>query len=126
MENQARVDDGRASDANSVRERSSSGDVEACGRSCLMGKGCLFHVEEEANAAEAVPSSDSREAGDTPASQWELFRPQGSSEPAGNRRREGDGSERRTVDARSEEHTSELQSPMYLVCRLLLEKKETA
>src|SRR5437762_12791422 len=27
-------------------------------------------------------------------------------------------------DARSEEHTSELQSPMYLVCRLLLEKKK--
>src|SRR5437879_10514084 len=26
---------------------------------------------------------------------------------------------------RSEEHTSELQSPMYLVCRLLLEKKKT-
>src|SRR5437879_11620409 len=25
---------------------------------------------------------------------------------------------------RSEEHTSELQSPMYLVCRLVLEKKE--
>src|SRR5437879_11542040 len=31
-----------------------------------------------------------------------------------------------TVDdfVRSEEHTSELQSPMYLVCRLLLEKKK--
>src|SRR5437762_10923068 len=28
-------------------------------------------------------------------------------------------------DVRSEEHTSELQSPMYLVCRLLLEKKKT-
>src|SRR6202011_6404438 len=28
-------------------------------------------------------------------------------------------------DVRSEEHTSELQSPMYLVCRLLLEKKNT-
>src|SRR5437763_8730800 len=28
------------------------------------------------------------------------------------------------LDARSEEHTSELQSPMYLVCRLLLEKKK--
>src|SRR5437764_9872753 len=28
--------------------------------------------------------------------------------------------------ARSEEHTSELQSPMYLVCRLLLEKKNVA
>src|SRR5437762_13909270 len=27
---------------------------------------------------------------------------------------------------RSEEHTSELQSPMYLVCRLLLEKKNPA
>src|SRR5437764_11416492 len=33
---------------------------------------------------------------------------------------------RRVVDdlVRSEEHTSELQSPMYLVCRLLLEKKK--
>src|SRR3712207_8956292 len=28
-----------------------------------------------------------------------------------------------TRDARSEEHTSELQSRQYLVCRLLLEKK---
>src|SRR5437762_6124287 len=31
----------------------------------------------------------------------------------------------RLDDTRSEEHTSELQSPMYLVCRLLLEKKKT-
>src|SRR5437763_10751479 len=30
----------------------------------------------------------------------------------------------RFVERRSEEHTSELQSPMYLVCRLLLEKKK--
>src|SRR3712207_8827381 len=30
-----------------------------------------------------------------------------------------------TVAARSEEHTSELQSRQYLVCRLLLEKKIT-
>src|SRR5437763_6973337 len=29
-----------------------------------------------------------------------------------------------TMRTRSEEHTSELQSPMYLVCRLLLEKKK--
>src|SRR5437764_5087454 len=28
------------------------------------------------------------------------------------------------IEHRSEEHTSELQSPMYLVCRLLLEKKK--
>src|SRR5437762_5985731 len=31
----------------------------------------------------------------------------------------------RLKNERSEEHTSELQSPMYLVCRLLLEKKKT-
>src|SRR5258708_15363877 len=30
-----------------------------------------------------------------------------------------------SVRARSEEHTSELQSPDHLVCRLLLEKKKT-
>src|SRR5690348_18151443 len=29
------------------------------------------------------------------------------------------------VVGRSEEHTSELQSPVHLVCRLLLEKKKT-
>src|SRR5437762_6797905 len=33
------------------------------------------------------------------------------------------GTSRLVLD-RSEEHTSELQSPMYLVCRLLLEKKK--
>src|SRR5258708_24667292 len=32
---------------------------------------------------------------------------------------------RRTASCRSEEHTSELQSPDHLVCRLLLEKKKT-
>src|SRR5690348_17410545 len=30
-----------------------------------------------------------------------------------------------TLAGRSEEHTSELQSPVHLVCRLLLEKKKT-
>src|SRR2546426_3307044 len=30
------------------------------------------------------------------------------------------------IDGRSEEHTSELQSPCNLVCRLLLEKKKTS
>src|SRR5687768_18226012 len=32
--------------------------------------------------------------------------------------------EGRMVDGRSEEHTSELQSRLHLVCRLLLEKKK--
>src|SRR3712207_8724396 len=48
-------------------------------------------------------------------------------------RYEGAGQQREVVDARdagerlvdrSEEHTSELQSRQYLVCRLLLEKKK--
>src|SRR5437879_6814217 len=34
------------------------------------------------------------------------------------------GSSHSMQNTRSEEHTSELQSPMYLVCRLLLEKKK--
>src|SRR2546426_7027051 len=36
----------------------------------------------------------------------------------------GLGHRPRSLDARSEEHTSELQSPCNLVCRLLLEKKK--
>src|SRR3712207_7665297 len=35
------------------------------------------------------------------------------------------GGEEDDAEARSEEHTSELQSRQYLVCRLLLEKKIT-
>src|SRR2546429_3398982 len=34
------------------------------------------------------------------------------------------GTEQMTTSARSEEHTSELQSRLHLVCRLLLEKKK--
>src|SRR5258708_15282589 len=36
---------------------------------------------------------------------------------------EQEGDSGSVVDRRSEEHTSELQSPDHLVCRLLLEKK---
>src|SRR3712207_7633053 len=36
----------------------------------------------------------------------------------------GDANEYRLGEERSEEHTSELQSRQYLVCRLLLEKKK--
>src|SRR5256885_9807110 len=41
------------------------------------------------------------------------------------RRHRGATAERRWPGGRSEEHTSELQSPCNLVCRLLLEKKKT-
>src|SRR5256885_11773713 len=36
------------------------------------------------------------------------------------------GADSALADARSEEHTSELQSPCNLVCRLLLENKKTS
>src|SRR5258708_22274867 len=36
----------------------------------------------------------------------------------------GDSKQQRKIAHRSEEHTSELQSPDHLVCRLLLEKKK--
>src|SRR3712207_7689211 len=39
-------------------------------------------------------------------------------------RRSGTGDAGRWSGSRSEEHTSELQSRQYLVCRLLLEKKK--
>jgi hypothetical protein len=34
----------------------------------LLGKGCLFHVEAEANASETFPSADGRVPGDAPTS----------------------------------------------------------
>src|SRR3712207_7156713 len=46
--------------------------------------------------------------------------------PAGHDRQAGEPAVRaRAAPRRSEEHTSELQSRQYLVCRLLLEKKKT-
>src|SRR6476660_10337015 len=50
-----------------------------------------------------------------------LFR---SSRRAAHDRRAPPGPSRGPASARSEEHTSELQSPDHLVCRLLLEKKK--
>src|SRR5690348_17740441 len=41
-----------------------------------------------------------------------------------NRERIEPGRDRRRQTGRSEEHTSELQSPVHLVCRPLLEKKQ--
>src|SRR2546422_6835210 len=63
-----------------------------------------------------------------------LFRSTGHPDPATSSRRQALAHLRRsTVDGRriearfprSEEHTSELQSRLHLVCRLLLEKKKT-
>src|SRR5256885_13747182 len=56
----------------------------------------------------------------------ELARRVGGCEAAvGGQERDGEGFGEGNVDrVRSEEHTSELQSPCNLVCRLLLEKKK--
>src|SRR2546425_11725933 len=48
----------------------------------------------------------------------------GPAKPTGLARSEKCGSVRTLTPSRSEEHTSELQSLAYLVCRLLLEKKK--
>src|SRR5436189_559461 len=57
-----------------------------------------------------------------------LFRSRADEQPAAPVAAAGHGLHLDAVDpykrVRSEEHTSELQSPMYLVCRLLLEKKK--
>src|SRR2546425_11684864 len=50
-----------------------------------------------------------------------IYRPE---RRAGVARRRRAGAPRADASARSEEHTSELQSLAYLVCRLLLEKKK--
>src|SRR3712207_7198941 len=58
-----------------------------------------------------------------------LFRSDGEAVAAGKRldlaRVAERGAHHHRLEARSEEHTSELQSRQYLVCRLLLEKKKT-
>src|SRR3990170_7893465 len=51
-------------------------------------------------------------------------RPAPGSSPAGGRRRPRPPGSGAGCARRSEEHTSELQSPDHLVCRLLLEKKK--
>src|SRR3712207_8562252 len=49
-----------------------------------------------------------------------------SGDRAGRARRMSQAAEERGLAERSEEHTSELQSRQYTVCRLLLEKKKYA
>src|SRR5437764_5017027 len=79
-------------------------------RSTLFPYTTLFRSREGKNAVFNVSdnrTATARKAFGSPASRAR-FRPH----PVG------------TSAWRSEEHTSELQSPMYLVCRLLLEKKK--
>src|SRR5688500_19497666 len=68
--------------------------------------------------------SSSRSTTD-PAAQWPRFRGPSANPTAENPKLPVSWSKTENVEWRSEEHTSELQSPCNLVCRLLLEKKKT-
>src|SRR2546426_7971892 len=84
-------------------------------RSTLFPYTTLFRsTRSTAGASGEVPQGGAREGGDQ-----RMGAPQGRHLIAA----AGRGQHLRVVD-RSEEHTSELQSPCNLVCRLLLEKKK--
>src|SRR3712207_8361798 len=72
---------------------------------------------------DALPIYRARAA--PPAAWWAVARRDRSPRPRGRMRPPNRRASRGRVPApRSEEHTSELQSRQYLVCRLLLEKKK--
>src|SRR5437879_10262089 len=88
-------------------------------RSTLFPYTTLFRSDGEALRARRVPGPASwRPRHHYAETQRKDGRYRGAEGGAAGRRADDDHQER------SEEHTSELQSPMYLVCRLLLEKKK--
>src|SRR5690348_18213275 len=93
-------------------------------RSTLFPYTTLFRSRSGARSASRRPAWAAARAGaaargGAPARTWPP-RARCARRPAASSRRS-----RRTRWWRSEEHTSELQSPVHLVCRLLLEKKKT-
>src|SRR3712207_7837049 len=92
-------------------------------RSTLFPYTTLFRSEGQVVGAQAAASLGAADAGGAD--------PEGAQAAAGggrgarDRRRLIPVTNRDRDPARSEEHTSELQSRQYLVCRLLLEKKKT-
>src|SRR3712207_7730860 len=75
----------------------------SAGRVRLQGAGVLDQAAEQRDGLRPGPQRQ------------QLSAPAGLAEPG----------DQRVDPGRSEEHTSELQSRQYLVCRLLLEKKNT-
>src|SRR2546422_7433310 len=90
-------------------------------RSTLFPYTTLFRSDDERQVDQPVPSDDElrderrRGAGE---------HQHAAGDEAGQAERERDADERPPLRGRSEEHTSELQSRLHLVCRLLLEKKK--
>src|SRR3712207_7319340 len=85
-------------------------------RSTLFPYTTLFRSAGLARVRDSAPAPSPRPAGSAAA--CATPRP-----PRGRRTCRGAPSTARRSPPRSEEHTSELQSRQYLVCRLLLEKK---
>src|SRR5205823_12953072 len=82
-------------------------------RSTLFPYTTLFRSKIRCSTSRTIPP-------DT----WWRFRSSPEASPGSGRWCKFDGDKTRSRSARSEEHTSELQSLAYLVCRLLLEKKK--
>src|SRR3712207_8431991 len=92
-------------------------------RSTLFPYTTLFRSVDENGHQEALASSTARSAAESIVSSTSRF----GGAASASRRRPSSAfvpSSRTTIGSRSEEHTSELQSRQYLVCRLLLEKKK--
>src|SRR3989449_11320964 len=91
--------------------------VSASGKLKRNAQWIAGHVRDRAIAASCVAPSWPARSG------WSAPATTASSEPTS--RHNGKTTEReKSRIARSEEHTSELQSRLHLVCRLLLEKKK--
>src|SRR5205807_6225719 len=83
----------------------------------------LFRSSSAAPAP-AGPRGDSDPSPASPRYNLRRARHGGDRGQCGDRRRAADRARALRTSPRSEEHTSELQSPCNLVCRLLLEKKK--
>src|SRR5574337_1516316 len=86
--------------------------IRHCLAPCLLSADCVVRVCSALGVLPPEVPVRSPPAGDQP----QLIQ--------GIRRRDGLGDYLYANQRRSEEHTSELQSPLNLVCRLLLEKKK--
>src|SRR3712207_6872359 len=93
-------------------------------RSTLFPYTTLFRSDEHPLAALAAPARRPRNDGAAPVRRPDMAVPQLAQRAQGARSRRHLRGGHVDVAVRSEEHTSELQSRQYLVCRLLLEKKK--
>src|SRR3712207_8038115 len=93
-------------------------------RSTLFPYTTLFRSPDEVPGRHGEGQADERRGGVVHGDEHDAGAGDGRG-PADDHGAQGRASVAERVEGRSEEHTSELQSRQYLVCRLLLEKKKT-